>query len=727
MNYANVIIDISHEKVDRTFQYIIPEELKGSIKPGDCVNVPFGKGNSLRHSYVISISDKSEIEPERLKYIDSLSDSFNRIQSDYIKLASWMKDTYGSTMIAALKTVLPVKKPVKLKEKKKIIRKLSSEETASLYSEAIRKKHPAKARLLNELVKEEVLPYELVTGKLNVSSSTINSLFKDGVISIESESVYRNPVVPDTERDKAKELSDEQRYACDTINEKTGKYLLHGITGSGKTEVYLNIIEKTIARGQQCIMLIPEIALTYQTLLRFYKRFGDRVSVMNSTLSAGERYDQCLRAEKGDIDVIIGPRSALFVPFPNLGMVIIDEEHESTYISEQNPRYHTKETAEELCRIKNATLVLGSATPSLESYYGAKNGEYTLLRLTRRLTGGTLPDAEIVDMRNELRNGNRSMLSRRLSELIKDRLDKKEQIMLFLNKRGYSGFLNCRMCGHVIKCPHCDVSLSRHNDGRLKCHYCGYETGDVKKCPKCGSEHIRAFRVGTQQVEETVKKMFPQAYVLRMDADTTQEKDSYEKILSAFADNEADILIGTQMIVKGHDFPNVTLVGALAADLSLNDSDFRTGEKTFQLLAQAIGRAGRGEKTGLAIIQTYRPDHYSIIDAATQDYEAFFEEEISYRRLCSYPPAGCMVHVLVTSDDERRALGLATALKKRADKDVAIIGPAPDVISKVSDRFRYGIYIKGRSKESVAATRLKMEEFLDMAPLINENVTFDVL
>ncbi len=727
MKYADVIIDISHEKVDRSFQYIIPDRLEGIIGTGDCVNIPFGKGNSMRTGYVTAISDKCDFDESRLKSIVSRCEDVNTIEADYVRLAAWIRDTYGSTMIAALKTVLPVKKTVKSLEKKKIVRLLEPDEIRSLYHESIRKKHSAKARLLYELITEEILPYELVTGKLNVSGQTIGSLQKDGVLKTESVSIYRNPVTLEDRSEVRVSLSDEQLKICDHINNNPGRYLIHGITGSGKTEVYLDLIENTIRAGRQCIMLIPEIALTYQTLMRFYKRFGDRVSVINSTLTAGERYDQCQRAKKGDIDVIIGPRSALFVPFKDLGLVIIDEEHENTYISEQNPRYHARDVAEKLCELRNATLVLGSATPSMEAYYLAQQGYYKLFKLTKRLTGGKLPDTVIVDMRKELRDGNKLMLSRLLQDKIRDRLNKKEQTMLFLNRRGYSGFLNCRMCGHVIKCPHCDVSLSRHNDNMLRCHYCGYETPEIKTCPECGSGHIRALRVGTQQVEECLGKLFPDARILRMDADTTRQKDSYEKILGAFANGDADILVGTQMIVKGHDFSNVTLVGAILADLSLNESDFKTGERTFQLLVQAIGRAGRGSIPGEAIIQTYKPDHYSIVYASGQDYEAFYKEEIMYRDICSYPPVGNMVHVLVSSDDPRRALGLATALKKKAVDKTSVIGPAPDGVFKINDHYRYGIYIKGKDKKSVEKARFEMEEFLRTAPLKNENVIFDVL
>ena len=731
MQYADVIIDISHEKVDRTFQYFIPEPLRKSIKEGDCVKVPFGKGDTLRTGFVVGLSDVNEFPVERMKEIKAIDEDATSIDAPYVKLAAWMRNNYGSTMIAALRTVLPAKKIYKPRQKKKLIRKMDRDEILSLYAECIRKHQSAKARVLKELADETILPYDLVTDKLNVSGSTINALENAGALRIEVEDYYRNPVNIEVKSENAKLLSDEQKYICDEINKDTdegnqGRYLIHGITGSGKTEVYLNLIEHVVSKGKQCIMLIPEIALTYQTLMRFYKRFGDRVSLINSTLSPGERYDQCMRAKNGDIDVIIGPRSALFVPFKDLGMVIIDEEHEQSYISEQTPKYHARETAEELCRIRNASLVLGSATPSLESYYLAEKGYYRLFKLTKRLTGASLPETMIVDMREELKNGNKSMFSTPLREAIEDRLNKHEQIILFLNRRGYSGFISCRSCGSVIKCPHCDVSLVRHRGGKLICHYCGYETADVKKCPECSSPYISGFKAGTEQVEESILKEFPTARVLRMDADTTKTKNSYEEILSDFADKKADILLGTQMIVKGHDFPLVTLVGVIAADLSLNESDFRTSERTFNLLCQAVGRAGRGTKEGLSIIQTYRPEHYSIIRAASQDYEGFYKEEIIYRSICDYPPVGMMLEILVTSPDEKRALGLATALKKRAGDKVNVIGPSKAFVSKINDVFRYTLYLKSSNKEEIIKARSIMEEYLETAPIQKETVTFDV-
>ena len=736
--YADVIIDISHEKVDRIFQYKIPEALRETVLVGTSVMVPFGRGNRLTAGYVVEITDQAEFDEEKMKEIYSLSKQKVSPSEDALKLAAFLKETYGSTMIAALKTVLPVKREVKAKERKTIVRKMTGEEIRSFLAESIRKHQTGKARLLAVLTEEQQLPYELVTGKLHIAPSTIKSLISQQVITVETESYYRNPVRLEAGRREEKKLSNEQQAIVDAViaDRDAGickTYLIHGITGSGKTEVYLSLIEETVKRGRQCIMLIPEIALTYQTLLRFYKRFGDRVSVLNSSLSEGERYDQCERARKGEIDVIIGPRSALFVPFEKLGMIVIDEEHEPSYKSETMPRYHARETAEYLASLKGASLVLGSATPSLEAYSRAKKGEYELFTLTRRLTGGRLADVSVVDLRKELKEGNRSIFSRKLQELIEDRLSRKEQIMLFLNRRGYAGFVSCRSCGLVMKCPHCDVSLSQHRGGKLVCHYCGYEMQEPKKCPSCGSPYILGFKAGTQQIEDQIRKRFPGAGVLRMDADTTRRKGSYEEILSSFAGEEADILLGTQMIVKGHDFPKVTLMGVLAADLSLNDSDYHCGERTFQLLTQAAGRAGRGVRKGEVVIQTYQPDHYSITLAATQDYEAFYEEEMGYRELMGYPPAEHLLAILFTSKEEGQALAAAEETgrilrsyqEESGRSDGSVIGPSKAAVSKINDIYRFVIYCKEKDYQKLLIYKELTENYRKNLPGNDAFVQFD--
>ncbi len=706
--YANVIINISHEKVDRPFQYHIPEALQGQVKLGSCVSVPFGAGNTERLAYVVELMERPACAPEKIKDILSLREKDLPADALYIELAAWMRRRYGSTMIRALKTVLPVSKKKQEKVYRTIELILSREKAGELLVDCRRQHKTAQLRLLTELLEQQnhSLPYSLVTEKLGVSAPSVNGLVKVGAVRILSETVYRNPVAALSGQKKQVELSPDQKAISNRVLEdyrtgRRGTYLIHGITGSGKTEVYIDMIEQMVALGKQAIVLIPEIALTYQTLMRFYRHFGDRVSVMNSTLSEGEKYDQTERARKGEIDVIIGPRSALFTPFRNLGLIIIDEEHESSYKSENMPRYHARETAEQLCRMipGGASLVLGSATPSLESYDRAMRGEITLFELTERLTGGSLPQVEIADLRQELAQGNRSIFSRALQEKLTDRLQKKEQSMLFLNRRGLAGFVSCRACGHVFKCPHCDVSLSEHR-GKLQCHYCGYEEPIRKICPVCGQKWVMAFRAGTEKVEQEVHRLYPEARTLRMDADTTARKGSYEKILSAFAAGEADILIGTQMIVKGHDFPNVTLVGILAADMSLYAADYRASERTFQLLTQAAGRAGRGTLPGEVVIQSYQPEHYSIQAAARQDFKGFYAEEIQYRRLLQYPPAShlLLLQILAAREaDAASAAGaLANFLKRRCQADPApvLIGPAPAAFQKLQDTYRYAIYIK---------------------------------
>ena len=723
--YANIIIDISHEKVDRLFQYRIPDRLRGKVAVGDCVIAPFGKGDTQRKGYVIELTDEANWDPEKIKEIIAVSKDMTSADDISIKLAAWMKRNYGGTMNAALKTVLPSCKKMKRQVHKFVSLRMPLREATEAYYECIRKKQKARERILKELLdnSDERIPYELITDKLGVSSQTLKSMSEAGIIRIDSEEYFRTPIAGTSARYEDKILSPEQQSIVDTVsndydNGKRDTYLIHGITGSGKTEVYIALIDNMIKRGKQAIVLIPEIALTYQTLMRFYRHFGDRVSVMNSSLSPGEKFDQMERARCGDIDIIIGPRSALFTPFPNTGIIIIDEEHEQTYKSDNTPKYHARETAIELAKLlpDGACVVLGSATPSLESYYRAKTGEYHLFELNRRLTGGTLPEVEIADLREELRAGNRSIFSLRLQELMTDRLSKGEQAMLFINRRGLAGFVSCRSCGHVFKCPHCDVSLSEHRGGRLVCHYCGHEEPRPKICPKCGSKYVSSFRAGTQQIEDEVKKFWPQARVLRMDADTTRTKGSYDKILSAFANREADVLVGTQMIVKGHDFPDVTLVGILAADMSLYASDFRASERTFQLLTQAAGRAGRGTKPGNVVIQSYQPEHYSIQTASRQDYLSFYQEEISYRKLLRYPPVSHMMCVQLFSRDEDEGMQFATRLRavmeQQKVRNAVYIGPAFGAIGRINDVFRIVLYVKLDDYNALVGLKDMLESYI---------------
>lgn len=734
--YADVIIDISHEKVDRIFQYRIPAELLEAVKPGVQVRVPFGNGNQERTGYVVDISVEPDYPPEKIKAVSAVDEKGMTVESRQIQIAYWLKSQYGSTTIAALKTVLPVKQKQKPLEKKKVLRCLSGEETVRAAIECEGKRQRAKARVLFAMQTEEELPYELIRQKLHVAAPTLQALEKQGYLRIEKEACYRNPIRVSDRNENRPSLNSNQKRIIEAVLADyragtPGVHLVHGVTGSGKTEVYLGIIEGMIGMGKQAIMLIPEIALTYQTLLRFYKRFGDRVSVINSTLSAGEKYDQIERAKAGEIDVMIGPRSALFTPFPNLGVIVVDEEHENSYKSETSPRYHARETAVEIASLCGASVVLGSATPSLEAYYRAVKGEYKLYEMKERPGNSMLPRVHTIDLREELKRGNRSMFSRKLKELMQNGLSKGEQTILFLNRRGYAGFISCRSCGHVMKCPHCDVSLSEHRSGMLICHYCGYQERKPSKCPSCGSPYLLGFKAGTEQVEEAIYREFPGARVLRMDADTTRRKDSYERILSAFADGEADILVGTQMIVKGHDFPGVTLVGVLAADLSLNRNDYRAGERTFQLLTQAAGRAGRGERPGEVVIQTYQPEHYSVVHAAEQDYEGFYGEEIAYRELVGYPPVEHMLAVLIVSHVQEAGERLGkemTDLVKREMKDVAqlrVIGPAEASIGKISDLYRHSFYIRHGDYQVLVQAKDRLEHYCRERELKGQTVQFD--
>lgn len=722
--YADIIIDITHEKLDKIFQYSIPSDLDGVLQIGMEVIVPFGRSNRETKGYVVGFSQTTEYDAAKMKEVLCIAKDSVAIESRLVNLAAWMKDYYGGTMIQALKTVIPIKKQEKARKKRYIRLCVDVEAGRQRLEHYLHLNQKARARLLAALLDEPRQEYEFVTKKLNVTRTVVRALEEQGIVSLESEQVLRNPVRHKSRREEIPEYTREQQHAIDRFWEDYSQgirrtYLVYGVTGSGKTEVYMEMIARVLDEGRQAIVLIPEIALTYQTVMRFYGRFGDRVSILNSRMSQGERYDQMERVKAGEVDVMIGPRSALFTPFPRLGLIVIDEEHETSYKSEQVPRYHARETAIRRAGTENASVVLGSATPSLESFYACKNGRFQILELRKRAGAGELPAVYVVDMRKEMKAGNRSIISDRLKNLIKARLERHEQIMLFLNRRGYAGFVSCRSCGYVVKCPHCDVSLSSHRNGKLVCHYCGHEEAQITVCPSCGSQYIGGFRAGTQQIEELAARQFPGARILRMDLDTTRMKDGHEKILEAFASEEADILIGTQMIVKGHDFPNVTLVGILAADMSLYSNDYRAGERTFQLLTQAAGRAGRGRSRGEVVIQTYSPEHYSIEMAAAQDYEGFYDAEMKYRELMGYPPVEQLLAVLMTGPLEELLDTAARYLKDfavRLDKNrqLQIVGPASPYVGKVNDVYRRVLYLKGADYKLLIEVKNRMEQYIEI-------------
>ena len=716
MIYADIIIDISSDKLDRSFQYCVPAHLEQEIKLGMVVSIPFGNSNQLRKGYVTGLSQEAKVDPSILKEIAGCCSAEETTESRLIALAAWMKENYGSTMIQALKTVLPIKEKIRAKEKRYLSLSISEEKAAEILAQLEKTRFKARTRLLRELLQEKRLDYTTASRELGVAASVVKKLEEQGILHIEYDEVQRNSLnTGDIQKEEPLPLTTEQESAVQCILEEWKSaqprpVLLEGVTGSGKTQVYMKLIEETLNRGEQAIVLIPEIALTYQTVRRFYARFGEKVSVINSRQSQGERYDQFKRARKGEVQVMVGPRSALFTPFSRLGLIVIDEEHEPSYKSENSPRYHARETAVKRAELEHARVVLGSATPSLEAYSRAVSDEYVLVKLKARYGERPMPKVSIVDLREELKAGNRSILSRELWGGIERRLESREQIMLFLNRRGYAGFVSCRSCGHVMKCPHCDISLSEHNNGRLICHYCGYETKKPQVCPECGSPYIGGFKAGTQQIEKVVQDTFPGVRTLRMDFDTTRNKGSYEKILASFAAHEADVLIGTQMIVK---------VGVIAADLSLNADDYRCGERTFQLLCQAVGRCGRGKKPGEAVIQTYHPDHYSIQAAAVQDYEAFYEEEMSYRELMDYPPAAHMMAVLGSCPEEELLIQAMHYLQLYINriykkKDLHVIGPAYASVGKVKDIYRQVIYLKHEDYGTLVRIRDQMEKYIEI-------------
>ena len=624
---------------------------------------------------------------------------------------------------------LQEKKVVRLRQKttrstyKKEKRYVSLTENIELLTEAKEKAAKDKRlagqlRVFSAICPGESISVEELKEKASVTDSPIHTLLQKGVLVEQRRQEKRDvfqledytptqPFYPTPEQAQALALLREEE-------QKEGKrpILLHGVTGSGKTEIYMQLIEHVIMEGKQAIVLVPEISLTPQIMERFISRFGKRVSVTHSRLSLGERLDQWRKARDGEISIIIGPRSALFMPFSNLGVIVMDECHESSYISDVTPKYHTREVARKLSELTGALLVMGSATPDIDSYHRAVTGEFLLLQLKERTKGSRLPEVFVTDMRKELEDGNRSAFGLPLQQAIRENLEKGQQTMLFLNRRGYSTFVSCRKCGEVLTCPSCNVSYTYHaSDKALVCHYCGKEVPVPKTCPSCGSHYIRYFGTGTQKIEEETRRLFPEASVLRMDADTTTGKNGHARILELFGKGKADILIGTQMIAKGHDFPNVTLVGILAADLSLNLGTYQAAENCFQLITQAAGRAGRGELPGQVFIQTYQPENHAIRMAAAQDYEGFYQEEILLRQAMEYPPFSHIFSVLITGEMEQEVIlaaqRLGAFMNHYAERaGCTVVGPAPAPLPKFRGEFRWQIFAKGTDAERLKAFAL---------------------
>ena len=618
------------------------------------------------------------------------------IDEDDINLIEFLREKTLCKYIDAFRLLIPVGIMKGAKAKKKRVIVLKNEDLSNI-------KNTDGYKKIVEFFKTNSGKYtksELIN-EHSISQYKLNKLIENEVLSIEEESVFRyNDGVYN--KDSAKTLTIEQENIIrEYINSDDKMFLLKGVTGSGKTEVYMKLVERVLLEEKSAIILVPEIALTPQMIERFKGRFGVNVALFHSKLSDGERFDEWFRVKEGKSKVIVGARSAIFLPAKNLGLIIIDEEHENTYKSEQNPKYQTKEVAEYLSELKGCKVILGSATPSIETYYRALTGEMKLLELNSRVDNKSMPPMKVIDMRNELKGGNKSLFSRELFIAIQERLKRKEQIILFLNRRGFSTFVSCRSCGYVFKCDECDISMTYHKNGLLICHYCGKTKREPRECPKCHSKYVKFFGAGTQRVEEEVKKYFNNAGILRMDVDTTRDKHSYERIYNTFKNGEADILIGTQMVSKGLDFKNVTLVGILAADMSINIPDYRAAERTFQIITQVAGRAGRGDKQGEVLIQTYTPQHYSLQYAVNYDYEGFYEKEFTVRAMMKYPPFGKLLLINGTSKKEELLKNfmhkITMMIKPLVENclDIEILGPIPCMISKLKENYRWQIVIKG--------------------------------
>lgn len=701
---AEVIIDTSVKSLNKTFDYEIPTDLSDKVIVGSRVFVPFGNQKNLEEGIVVKIKEMSEYKVKEIKGLQK-----EQIKSEYISLAKWMSYRYFCNIAECLKLMLPPGRTTK------DITKRVNEKTVNCF-EINKSEDEIREALDKNLIRSEkqknVLEYLLNNGKSTMSDiqlfndaslAVVNSLVKKGFVRKEVEKVSRNPFVHKIGvKSVDLELTNEQQLAYNSIK-NSGEYLLYGITGSGKTEIYMQLIEKMLKQGKSSIMLVPEISLTPQTIDRFIARFGEEeIAVLHSKLSTGERFDEWNKIKDGKAKIIIGARSAIFAPAQNLGLIVIDEEHDESYQSEASPRYDSIEVAEYLCNKFNIPLVLGSATPSMREFYKAKMGKINLLTLSQRANNSTLPKVEIVDLRDELANGNKTMISYKLQEEIKKNIETKKQTILYFNRRGFSSFLMCQDCGHTFKCDRCDITLTYHKvENKLKCHYCGEEYQIPRECPQCGSKNIKYIGAGTQKLEEQIKEMFPMASTIRMDIDTVSKKNSHEIILDKFRQENINILIGTQMVVKGHHFPNVTLVGAIFADTSLNIGDFRANERTFQTLTQVAGRAGRGNDEGRVIIQTFNPENYAIQYSKTQNYDLFYSTEIGIRKQLKYPPFCDIIAIALTGNNEKNLVtfskNIHMYLRDRVIKEkfgVLLYSPVQCPIYKIKDKYRMRILIK---------------------------------
>lgn len=647
---AKVIVDVAHSEVDKVFDYISVD----GVNEGDRVLVPFGR--QTIEGFVVGFSSASDLPYEKLKAIVKRLDDFSALSEETLKLAEFLRDTYHVPFALALRQFIPSElRGGKVKEKTVLIVTLSDIPIEEMIS-SLKKSATAQIGIIETLAKTKRTGYTELSEKFG--SSAIRTLEKRGFLTVTEEKSGRTPYTSLENSAKDVKLTPEQAravYGIENTDKRTS--LLFGVTGSGKTEVYLKLISDTLKKGKTAIMLVPEISLTPQMLRQLRARFQGEVSILHSKLSAGEKFDEWLRLKRGEAKIAIGARSAIFAPLDNLGLIVIDEEHDGSYEAENSPRYKTIEVAEERARLSGAKIVLGSATPSVESYDKAIGGEYYLAEMKTRINGKNLPEFIVADMRQEIRRGNESIFSSDLKSEIEDCLKQGNQAIIFFNRRGYSRQVLCRDCGNVIRCENCDVALNYHKDqGVLKCHFCNATYKMPSACPECGSINLSYNGIGTQKVVDEIKRLFPSARLLRMDNDTTSGKEGHFKILKDFSDKKADILVGTQMVAKGHDFPAVTLVGILDADMSLYFSDYRSGERTYQLITQVAGRSGRADKKGKVVLQTYNPDNEVLRFAINYDYVGFFEREKAVRKSTNFPPYSLVLRIMVEADDDKNAM-----------------------------------------------------------------------
>ena len=735
---VEVIINSNVRNLNRIFDYNVPVNLERDIKIGRRVFAPFGNMKQAQEGFIIGIKEKSEY---KIKDIVSVQKE-NYMEEEKINLAKLMARKYFCNISDCIKLMLPPGTTTKnienrIKEKSaRFIYLLKTEEEINEDIENKVIKSDKQKRILKFLLdNEEVSSVDLETFT-DTTSANIKTLEQKGYIEIIEKPVERNPFLNKNIKPTSNlSLTDEQKNAFDEIsvnikNNTFGEFLVFGVTGSGKTEIYLQLIGEVLRKNKTAIVLVPEISLTPQMIDRFIARFGEeKIAVLHSKLSVGERYDQWKKIESGNIKIVIGARSAIFAPIKDLGLIIIDEEHDSSYKSDKSPRYNAKEIARYLGKKKSIPVILGSATPDINTYYDAVNGKIKLVLLTKRANKSNLPNVEIIDLKDELANGNRGMLSRRLYSAIENNLKEKKQTILFLNRRGYSTFIMCRDCGYTVKCNKCNVTMTYHiEQNRLKCHYCGYERKNVTVCPECNSKNIRYFGTGTEKLESEINKLFPKASTIRMDIDTVTKKNSHEMILNKFRDENIDILVGTQMVVKGHHFPNVTLVGVIAADSSLFIDDYRSNERTFQILTQVAGRAGRGKNNGNVIIQTYNPDNFAIECSKLHNYKMFYEEEIKFRELLKYPPFCDIIKIEINDMSRNQTAKTAmqiydSLIKQNEDGKMAIYKPMPSPIDKIKDRYRWRIIARCRFSNTIID---RVNNSIKDIKGVNTRVTIDI-